>query len=229
MQAKITDPVELKIFWDQSLWGKAIRIMPPKTQSILNECMGREKANPLENKSVIRIRLLPRLTGKPVVEQGVIFDQISKAKTFAERKKLDLATSVLEARLRNHTAEIELAILRIAVAEDLLPASISYNGIVVHCQPIEASKGITPAHGFLYFVRNADLYKIGITDNLLRRLKELRPDEMLNAVRCSNYKALERELHREFKARRVPQTEYFRLSAPDVSEVHKLIAAKAVL
>jgi len=162
--------------------------------------MGREKANPLENKSVIRIWLLPQLTGKPVIEQGVIFDQISKAKTFAERKKLDLATSVLEARLRNHTAEIELAILRIAVAEDLLPASISYKGIVVHYQPSEASKGIAPAHGFLYFVRNAELYKIGITDNLLRRLKELRPDEILSAVRCSNYKALERELHRAFKA-----------------------------
>ena len=203
--------------------------MPPKAQLILHECMGNGKKNPLENKSVIRIKLLPRRAGKPAIAQGVIIDQISKAKTFAERKKLDLATSILEARLRNHTAEIELAILRIAVAEDLLPASISYNDIVVHYQPSEASKGIAPAHGFLYFVRNADLYKIGITDNLLRRLKELRPDEILNVVRCTNYKALERELHRAFKARRVPQTEYFRLSAPEVSEVHKLIAAKAVL
>ena len=203
--------------------------MPSKAQLILHECMGNGKKNLLENKSVIRIKLLPRRAGKPAIAQGVIIDQISKAKTFAERKKLDLATSILEARLRNHTAEIELAILRIAAAEDLLPASISYNDIVVHCQPSEAPKGIAPAHGFLYFVRNADLYKIGITDNLLRRLKELRPDEILNVVRCSNYKALERELHRAFKARRVPQTEYFRLSAPEVSEVHKLIAAKAVL
>ena len=90
--------------------------MPPESQLILHECMGNGKKNLLEDKSVIRIKLLPRRAGKPAIAQGMIIDQISKAKTFAERKKLDLATSILEARLRNHTAEIELAILRIEVS-----------------------------------------------------------------------------------------------------------------
>jgi hypothetical protein len=228
-QARGESPDEFMILWDQSLWGKAIRIMPPRTILIVHECMGHGKKNLLENKSAIRIRLLPSRAGKRSVAQGVILDQISKAKTFAERKKLGLATSILEARLRSHTAEIELAILRIAVAEDLLPASIVYNGIFIQYTHSQASGTISPAHGFLYFIRNADLYKIGITDNLLRRLKELRPDEIISVIRCSNYKGLERELHRAFKAHRVPQTEYFRLSAPDVGKVHKLIAAKAVL
>ena len=44
--------------------------------------------------------------------------------------------------------------------------------------------------GFVYFVRNQDIYKIGITDNLLRRFNQLKPDEILNVVRYSNYENL---------------------------------------
>ena len=44
---------------------------------------------------------------------------------------------------------------------------------------------------FVYFVRNGDLCKIGITENLLRRLGELDPDEILNVTRCSNFKFVE--------------------------------------
>ena len=34
--------------------------------------------------------------------------------------------------------------------------------------------------GFVYLIRNQDIYKIGITDNLLRRFSQLKPDEILN-------------------------------------------------
>ena len=58
--------------------------------------------------------------------------------------------------------------------------------------------------GFVYFVRNGGLFKIGITENMLRRMGELTPDELLNVVRCSNFQELERELHRRFKDVRLP-------------------------
>ena len=74
----------------------------------------------------------------------------------------------------------------------------------------------TSPTGFVYFVRNGDLFKIGITENMLRRLRELAPDELLNVVRCSNFQEVERELHRRFKDVRLPQTEYFRLSDQQV-------------
>ncbi|MDC0250875.1 GIY-YIG nuclease family protein [Synechococcus sp. AH-551-P21] len=77
--------------------------------------------------------------------------------------------------------------------------------------------------GFVYFVRNGDLCKIGITENLLRRMDQLKPDEVLNVVRCSNYEELERTLHKLFRDVRLPQTEYFRLSDEQVQKVHRLI------
>ena len=77
--------------------------------------------------------------------------------------------------------------------------------------------------GFVYFVRNGDLCKIGITENLLRRMDQLKPDEVLNVVRCSNYEELERTLNKRFRDVRLPQTEYFRLSDEQVQKVHRLI------
>jgi len=78
-------------------------------------------------------------------------------------------------------------------------------------------------YGFVYFVRNGDLCKIGITENLLRRLGELQPDEVLNVVRCRNYQEVERKLHLEFKAIRLPQTEYFRMQPDHIDEAHRLL------
>ena len=74
--------------------------------------------------------------------------------------------------------------------------------------------------GFVYFVRNQDIYKIGITDNLLRRFNQLKPDEILNVVRCSNYENLEKQLHKTFKEYRIPQTEYFRLDKNQIEQVN---------
>ena len=84
-----------------------------------------------------------------------------------------------------------------------------------------------PPTGFVYFVRNGDLFKIGITENMLRRMNQLTPDELLNVVRCSNFQEVERELHRRFKDVRLPQTEYFRLSDQQVQEVHQLMVKLA--
>lgn len=82
-------------------------------------------------------------------------------------------------------------------------------------------------YGFVYMIKNKDLYKIGITENLLRRMDQLKPDEVLNVVRCKNYRELERDLHSLFKEVRLPQTEYFRLSQEQINKVHKLMTSLA--
>ena len=82
-------------------------------------------------------------------------------------------------------------------------------------------------YGFVYFIRNQDIYKIGITQNLLARLDQLKPNEVLNIVRCSNYEELEKILHKSFKAARIPQSEYFRLTPDQVKKVHQLMTTKA--
>ena len=87
----------------------------------------------------------------------------------------------------------------------------------------------TNKSGFVYFIRNADIYKIGITDNLMRRMKELEADEIINTIKCTNYDSLEKDLHKEFKEYRIPQTEYFRLTPELVEKVNQKMIAEAII
>ena len=82
-------------------------------------------------------------------------------------------------------------------------------------------------YGFVYFIRNKDIHKIGITQNMLQRMEQLKPDELLDTIRCSNYKELEREIHNQFKGCRIPQTEYFRLDKEEINKVHEMLRDKA--
>jgi len=71
--------------------------------------------------------------------------------------------------------------------------------------------------GYVYLVRNGDLHKIGRTDNLQRRLKQLDPDEVIQVLSTDRSRDLEHELHKEFQAKRLPQTEYFRLDEAEIN------------
>jgi hypothetical protein len=73
--------------------------------------------------------------------------------------------------------------------------------------------------GYVYLIRNGDLHKIGRTDNLARRMKQLQPDEVLEVLETDRSRDLEHELHEQFKSKRVPQTEYFRLNEAEVNLV----------
>lgn len=73
--------------------------------------------------------------------------------------------------------------------------------------------------GTVYFIRNQDLYKIGITSDLDRRMKELKPDEIMATMVTAYFQEYEKELHSRYKHCRIPQTEYFRLSTEEVKEV----------
>ena len=91
----------------------------------------------------------------------------------------------------------------------------------------ETEEFVKAQKGFVYFIRNQDLYKIGITQNLLRRLNQLNTNEVLDVVRCSNFKELEKELHIKFSDTRTPQKEYFRLTQTQIEVVHQLIIKEA--
>jgi predicted GIY-YIG superfamily endonuclease len=63
------------------------------------------------------------------------------------------------------------------------------------------------------------LYKIGRTGNMSRRMKELgvgKSARLVSQHHTSNAAALESAAHRRYKNQRLPQTEYFRLSAPPI-------------
>ena len=78
-------------------------------------------------------------------------------------------------------------------------------------------------NGWLYLIRNRDLYKIGITKNIEKRMRQLKPDYVVAKFYTKDFVKLERELHHRYKKFRIPQTEYFRLQKSHVKEIKQRI------
>ena len=78
--------------------------------------------------------------------------------------------------------------------------------------------------GWLYLIRNRDLYKIGITKNFNNRMRQLKPDTVVARLYTSDFVKLERELHVRYKKFRIPQTEYFRLKDHHINEINQIIS-----
>ena len=76
--------------------------------------------------------------------------------------------------------------------------------------------------GWLYLIRNRDLYKIGITKNFENRMRQLKPDNVVAKFYTADFVKLERELHNRYKKFRIPQTEYFRLEQHHLPYLLKL-------
>ena len=79
-------------------------------------------------------------------------------------------------------------------------------------------------NGWLYLIKNGDLYKIGITRNFDNRMRQLNPDSIVSKLYTSDFKNLEKMLHKKYKDVRIPQTEYFRLNGYQVREVKQIIS-----
>ncbi len=78
--------------------------------------------------------------------------------------------------------------------------------------------------GWLYLIKNGDLYKIGITKSLEKRLKQLKPDLVVAKLYSPQFKQLEKEFHKRYRDVRIPQTEYFRLDHVHIREIKKRLS-----
>ena len=78
--------------------------------------------------------------------------------------------------------------------------------------------------GWLYLIKNGDLYKIGITKNIDKRMRQLKPDYVVAKLYSSRFIELERELHKRYKNVRIPQTEYFRLDQMQIKDIKRIIS-----
>ena len=105
------------------------------------------------------------------------------------------------------------------------PRDLSLGGVQVHEDDAltECISEFATMQGFVYLIRNQELHKIGITTNLLRRMEQLKPDELLDTVKCKNFRELEKQIHHTFKECRIPQTEYFRFTPKQLSLVHNMM------
>ena len=78
--------------------------------------------------------------------------------------------------------------------------------------------------GWLYLIRNREIYKIGITKNFENRMRQLKPDAVVAKLYTSDFVKLEREIHNRYKRYRIPQTEYFRLEDYHLKEIQQRIS-----
>ena len=139
---------------------------------------------------------------------------------FFLKKCTNLRLDIIDEYSSRFPSDVEIGLLKYLIENEGLPADVKHKGRYIFKpeKPVKIKPYVKK--GFVYFMRNQDLHKIGITDNLLRRFNQLNPDEVLNVVRCSNYETLERQLHKKFKEYRIPQTEYFRLSKSQIEQVN---------
>ena len=83
--------------------------------------------------------------------------------------------------------------------------------------------------GYVYLIRVGDLYRIGKTENLDKKIKKLRPDELLSSILTKEPETLEARLLRKYKYQRIPETGYLKLSKNQISECKRQIELKGNL
>ena len=75
--------------------------------------------------------------------------------------------------------------------------------------------------GFVYLMKNGDLYKLGCTTNLKGEANKMKPGEIISSFKTNDPKSFEVRLLRLYKKKRIPDTNYFRLSESEVNNCIK--------
>ena len=83
--------------------------------------------------------------------------------------------------------------------------------------------------GFVYLMKNGDLYKLGSTPNLKSEASKMSPGEIISSFKTNDPKSFEVRLLRLYKKKRIPDTNYFRLSESEVNNCKKHLEGKSNL
>ena len=83
--------------------------------------------------------------------------------------------------------------------------------------------------GFVYLIRNGDLFYIGSTNDLENRMSILNPDEIILTVKNKEYKALEARLLRRYRKKRIPESGYFRLNESEIIDCQEQMGPDSVI
>ena len=118
----------------------------------------------------------------------------------------------LPAKVQRHCA----ARSDLAAAKDLATAQLS------SAPPQPETYGRAPVLGYVYMLRSSRRYKIGHTNSPTRRHREVRldlpdPTHLVHSIPTDDPSGIEAYWHRRFEAKRVRDTEFFKLDAADVA------------
>ena len=80
--------------------------------------------------------------------------------------------------------------------------------------------------GYVYLIRIGELYRIGKADNLEKKIRKLKPDELLSSILTKEPETLEARLLRKFKSQRIPETGYLKLTKRQISECKRQFELK---
>ncbi len=81
--------------------------------------------------------------------------------------------------------------------------------------------------GFVYLMKNGDLYKLGCTTDLKSEASKMKPGEIISSFKTNEPKSFEVRLLRLYKKKRIPDTNYFRLSESEVNNCKKHLEGKS--
>ncbi len=81
--------------------------------------------------------------------------------------------------------------------------------------------------GFVYLMKNGDLYKLGCATNLESETSKMKPGEIISYFKTNDPKSFEVRLLRLYKKKRIPDTNYFRLSESEVNDCKKHLEGKS--
>jgi len=82
---------------------------------------------------------------------------------------------------------------------------------------------------FVYLMKNGDLYKLGCTGNLESEASKMKPGKIISSFQTNDPKSFEARLLRLYKKKRIPDTNYFRLSELEVENCKKHLEGKSNL
>ncbi len=76
-------------------------------------------------------------------------------------------------------------------------------------------------------MKNGDLYKLGCTTNLKSEASKMKPGKIISSFKTNEPKSFEVRLLRLYKKKRIPDTNYFRLSESEVNNCKKHLEGKS--
>jgi len=82
---------------------------------------------------------------------------------------------------------------------------------------------------FVYLMKNGDLYKLGCTSDLESEDSKMKPGKIISSFKTKYPKSFEVRLLRLYKKKRIPGTNYFRLSESEVDNCKKHLEGKTSL